>query len=231
VLKRAEPTSVAGVEDTSGATARAARCAVCAVQVPRYDHYCAWVDEPVGAANHRVRRSLSIPRPLGGPLAVCSLLAGHLLTQRPMDRPSPPQAYLAYVLCMLATCTVGGAQLLAAADVRWTRVWRHNESSLLLSFACYGLAAACAVGALLVHQLLLVLSGSTAYEARQRRRGGGDVSGHEGDASTPAVPPAPITCKGHVDAFLRQTAPLSAVAAAAFAGRAVSNVATKDPSL
>jgi hypothetical protein len=39
----------------------------------------------------QVRCSLSIPRPLGCPLTLCSLLAGLPLTQRPADRNSPPQ--------------------------------------------------------------------------------------------------------------------------------------------
>jgi hypothetical protein len=41
----------------------------------------------------KVRCALSIPRRLGCPtLAVCSLLAGPVLTQMPIDRDSPPQA-------------------------------------------------------------------------------------------------------------------------------------------
>ena len=52
-LKRIDPTSMAGVADSSGASARSHLCAVCAIRVPRYDHYCSWVDEPIGSANHR----------------------------------------------------------------------------------------------------------------------------------------------------------------------------------
>jgi hypothetical protein len=56
-----------------------------------------------GANVHlRVRRWLSIPRPLGCPLTVtgCLLLAGPPLTQRPMDRDSPPQDALDGVSAM-----------------------------------------------------------------------------------------------------------------------------------
>ena len=45
--------STAGVADSVGATSRAVVCPVSGLWVPRYDHYCAWVDEPIGAANHR----------------------------------------------------------------------------------------------------------------------------------------------------------------------------------
>ena len=38
--KRIDSTSVSGVADKPGALARAVHCAVCAVSVPRYDHYC-----------------------------------------------------------------------------------------------------------------------------------------------------------------------------------------------
>lgn len=53
VIKRADPTSATGIADAAGAAARTHRCGVSGARVPRYDHYCAWVDEPVGAANHR----------------------------------------------------------------------------------------------------------------------------------------------------------------------------------
>ena len=60
LIKRIDPAHLpadAAVADANGAAARAVRCAVCGVHVPRYDHYCAWVDEPIGACNHRAYAS------------------------------------------------------------------------------------------------------------------------------------------------------------------------------
>eukprot|EP00900_Chrysochromulina_parva_P026897 jgi/Chrpa1/8841/Chrysochromulina_OHIO_Genome00021181-RA len=133
IIKRTEPTLLrSDVADASAALSRAVRCAVCGTHVPRYDHYCAWVDEPIGAANHR--------------------------------------AYLGFVTCMLLTCAIGAWQLLSYEGRRWCtwqRVLYANESSLLLSCGLYGAAVGVAVGALLVHQCLLMLAGRTAYEARR----------------------------------------------------------------
>lgn len=48
-----DATSARGAADEAGANARAARCPVSGHLVPRYDHYCAWTDRPICAANHR----------------------------------------------------------------------------------------------------------------------------------------------------------------------------------
>ena len=179
IIRRVDPTCVEAIADADAATSRTHRCAVCGVRVPRYDHYCAWVDAPIGAANHR--------------------------------------AYIAFVAAMIATCAIGSAQLLHAAGVDFSDAWRTNASSVLLSFGLYGMAIACAVCALLAHQLSLILSGYTNIEARHRGRPAAD-----GDKPMP-VPPS--TVNGCVSSFLRQTAPLSATLAAAWAGRGASATA------
>jgi len=51
--KAGDVSSTGGVLDAAGASSRAVVCPVSGVWVPRYDHYCAWIDEPVGASNHR----------------------------------------------------------------------------------------------------------------------------------------------------------------------------------
>lgn len=51
--KLCDVSSTAGVADAAAASARGVICAVSGAWVPRYDHYCAWIDESVGAANHR----------------------------------------------------------------------------------------------------------------------------------------------------------------------------------
>ena len=155
LVKLADPMSTGGIPDAAGATTRANRCAVCDLLVPRYDHYCAWVDEPIGAANHR--------------------------------------PYLAFVTCMLTTCAVGGVQLISAACARgWSArvAWARNESSVLLSFGLYGTVVAGLVAALLAHQIKLILSDQTGYEARK----GIGAAGH--------------TKRRPVKSFLAQTAPL-----------------------
>ena len=80
LVKRVDPTSCADACDAAGAAARTYRCAVCSVSVPRYDHYCAWVDEPVGAANHRAYlgfvASMSSTCLLGGAQIVSVVMAG-----------------------------------------------------------------------------------------------------------------------------------------------------------
>lgn len=142
IVKRVDPTNALDAADAAGAVARGAVCAVCAVRVPRYDHYCAWVDEPIGSANHR--------------------------------------AYLAFVASMFLTCAIGGLQLISAAIANgWSghAMWEANRSSVLLSCGGYGLAIACAVAMLLTHQLMLLSSGHTTYEARRERRSGGNGSG------------------------------------------------------
>jgi hypothetical protein len=183
MIKRTDATRCTAAVDSAGANGRSVQCAVCLVTVPRYDHYCAWVDEPVGAENHR--------------------------------------AYLGFVTSMLLTCWVGSSQFLAAAHARgvsWHGVWALNQSSLLLSCACYGFLVGCAVFALLVHQLALIASGQTAYEARRRGREGGPHTGGNVDA---AVPKAGIHEGSQTEApapwraFLRQTTPLRAMLAVA----------------
>ena len=82
----------------------------------------------------------------------------------------------------------------------WRSVWQDNVSSVHLSFACYGFAVASAVFALLAHQLQLILTGRTAYDARR-----GEVSGESGGMAD------------RVEGFLSQTAPLSATLASALA--------------
>jgi hypothetical protein len=164
IVKRVDPTNAIDATDAAGAAARGAHCAVCAVRVPRYDHYCAWVDEPIGSANHR--------------------------------------AYLAFVTSIFLTCLIGGLQLVSAAVGNgWSgrAMWEANRSSVLLSCGGYGLAIACAVAMLLTHQLVLLWSGHTTYEARKERRSGGRGSG--------------LGC------FLDQTSPLSASLVASLRAR------------
>lgn len=176
LVKRVDPTGCLGVRDPDAATARSERCKVCAVRVPRYDHYCAWVNEPIGAANHR--------------------------------------AYLLFVVSMSSTCIVGGVQLiLAASRGGWSPrlAWEGNRSSVLLSCGCYGMAVGTAVSALLLHQVVLVWSGRTTYEARKERHRGGE-------AATPAeAVRRPLSHSFR--SFLDQTAPLTVTAAAALRGR------------
>ena len=75
---------------------------------------------------------------------------------------------------MLATSAVGSWQLLASATrdgIRsWWRPLLSNQSSLRISAGLYAAAVGLAVGALLIHQLGLISTGSTAYEARRRGR-------------------------------------------------------------
>ena len=177
VLKRLDPVALRGdIADSDSACGRSVRCPVCSVQVPRYDHYCSWVDEPIGAANHR--------------------------------------AYLCFVLAMMITCGVGAGQLLSYELRRWC-TWRRillsNESSLILPFAFYGAAAAIAVAALLLHQLALLVSGRTAYEARRdwRRR---EAEVRASTDSTSSTHRSLGTWREHLDDFRRQTAPILASA-------------------
>ena len=62
-----------------------------------------------------------------------------------------------------------------------------GREGVLLSCGGYGLAIACAVAMLLTHQLMLLWSGHTTYEARKERRSGGRESGlgHFLDQSVP----------------------------------------------
>ena len=167
LVKRADPSSCAGVADAESATARSVRCAVSGIKVPRYDHYCAWVDEPVGSSNHR--------------------------------------AYILFVWSMLCTCLIGAYQMYDANQIRfgwtWSVAWATNGSTMLVSFALYGIAVGLAVMALLVHQVMVIVSGSTAYEARRK------------------VAPASGGLWEHVQSFERQTATLSATVVAAWVGR------------
>uniref|UniRef100_A0A7S2DAC2 Palmitoyltransferase n=1 Tax=Haptolina brevifila TaxID=156173 RepID=A0A7S2DAC2_9EUKA len=195
MCKRVDATSTAGVADVQGAAARAVRCRVCRVLVPRYDHYCSWIDEPVGAVNHR--------------------------------------AYLGFITAMLATGAVGSWQLLGSSVVPGASQWaalRSNQSSLRLSFGLYGLAVTLAVGALLAHQLTLVSTGRTAYEARDRGRGphtcsssgdgeacrnSSEGSGNWRGGSTGAQ----AGWVAHWRCFARQTSPLSVLLTVVLAGR------------
>ena len=101
---------------------------------------------------------------------------------------------------MLATCLIGGTQLVLAAlrgGYGWSAFW-SNRSSLLFSGGCYGLAVALAVSALLIHQSSLLLTGRTTFEARK------------GIAYEAAE--RPLSC------FLKQTTPLGAVLYGAIRG-------------
>ena len=131
-MKRVDPSRTDGLAEAGCAVARSVHCAVCGITIPRYDHYCAWIDEPIGSANHR--------------------------------------AYVGFVACMLATCVVGAWQLGSREMGAWRQVYANNASSFLLAGALYGIAIAIAVGALLAHQISLISAGTTAYEARRRRR-------------------------------------------------------------
>jgi len=79
-----DPSSTRGVADAAGAEGRAARCAVCGVQVPRYDHYCAWTDAPIGAANHRAYLGF-----VASLLAACVVGGAQLAAAAVAARPLP----------------------------------------------------------------------------------------------------------------------------------------------
>ena len=79
-----DPSSTRRVADAAGAEARAARCAICGVQVPRYDHYCTWTDAPIGAANHRAYLGF-----VASLLAVCAVGGAQLTSAAVAARPLP----------------------------------------------------------------------------------------------------------------------------------------------
>jgi palmitoyltransferase len=79
-----DPSSTRRVADAAGAEARAARCAICGVQVPRYDHYCTWTDAPIGAANHRAYLGF-----VASLLAVCAVGGAQLASAAVAARPLP----------------------------------------------------------------------------------------------------------------------------------------------
>ena len=164
-IKRVDAASTAGVADVGGAMRRAHRCAVCAVLVPRYDHYCSWVDEPIGAANHRAFLAFVLSMVLACSIGACQMLQHMAAPAAALHREGSPSAG-------------GGVADLAPApwSVRWWGWWwwrtlvEANASSPLLSFTAYALAVSLAVGALLVHQLSLVAAGTTTHGARRRAR-------------------------------------------------------------
>ena len=84
LVRATDPSSTRRVADAAGAEARAARCAVCGVQVPRYDHYCAWTDAPIGAANHRAYLGF-----VASLLAVCAVGGAQLAAAAVAARPLP----------------------------------------------------------------------------------------------------------------------------------------------
>ena len=108
---------------------------------------------------------------------------------------------------MTGTCFIGAVQLYTANQIRfgwtWSYGWSNNASTILLSCSLYGVAVGLAVTALLTHQIMLIGSGRTAYEAR-RHKAGGLGSGASWE---------------HIRSFERQTATLSATVAAAWVGR------------
>ncbi|KAL1508349.1 hypothetical protein AB1Y20_004459 [Prymnesium parvum] len=184
VLTATLPPTLDGVADAKGAAARAVSCRVSGLLVPRYDHFCFWIDQPVGAHNHR--------------------------------------AFLGFVLSITLTCAVGAyllAQHAAAEGWEWSRLLL-NESSLLVVCSLYGGAVACATSALLVHQLLLIGSGRTMYEARRRRRTPeGAVKAGAAQAADDTAksvrytgsfrpPPEPLSWWANLHEFRAQTAPL-----------------------
>ena len=137
-VRGVSPESARHVADAAGAEARAVRCAVCGHAVPRYDHYCAWTDSPIGAANHRAYLCF-----------VVALLCGCALggTQ-------------------LASAAVARRGVEGLAGV-WATL-SSGRSGLLLVCALYAAVVTLPLVALLSHQLLLIARGVTTYEARKR---------------------------------------------------------------
>jgi palmitoyltransferase len=121
--------SLAGIADAAGASARAVVCPVSGISVPRYDHYCAWIDEPVGAANHRPFVLFLVCM-----LATCLLGMGQLMRLHPSsetwaqllqaNRSSLFLACFAYGL-IIAVCV---ASLLAhQLHLLWSGSTTHEE--------------------------------------------------------------------------------------------------------
>lgn len=127
--KLCDASSLAGIADAAGASARAVVCPVSGLLVPRYDHYCAWIDEPIGAANHRPFVLFLVCM-----LGTCALGMGQLVRLRPSsagwmqmlqaNRSSLFLACFAYGM-VIATCV---ASLLAhQCWLLWSGTTTHEE--------------------------------------------------------------------------------------------------------
>ena len=192
-----DPSSTRRVADAASAEARAARCAICGVQVPRYDHYCTWTDAPIGAANHRAYLGF-----VASLLAVCAVGGAQLASAAVAARPLPGVGVIMQLRAgrvgLLVACA--RPRRLASLPIPRThpclctpRVCTPSVSELRLSrCAAYAFAVALALAALLAHQVSLLARGLTTYEARKGR------------AATPGGG------AGRLATFLRQTAPLLA---------------------
>ena len=192
-----DPSSTRRVADAAGAEARAARCAVCGVQVPRYDHYCAWTDAPIGAANHRAYLGF-----VASLLAVCAVGGAQLAAAAVAARPLPGVGVVMQLRAgrvgLLVACAAHAAlpPSHAALPLHAARLHPFTSGTALSRCAAYAFAVALALAALLAHQVSLLARGLTTYEARKGRAaapGGGGGGGG-----------------GRLATFLRQTAPLLA---------------------
>ena len=78
-----------GVADAAAAELRGARCPVSGVAVARFDHFCSWLDMPIGAANHR--SYLSFVASIAAASAVGGLsLAAEACASPPLRRRATP---------------------------------------------------------------------------------------------------------------------------------------------
>jgi palmitoyltransferase len=155
--------------DTRARTAtRAHRCAVSGLLVERYDHYCAWVDAPIGRGNHRAYLCF-----VAATAAASACNGAHV-------------AAGALARCGEASSSAGSAKL-AMALSRCARLHARTGAGSLDIAICAMMAVTClAVGALLIGQCLLISQNLTGYEARHIHRidylvdgaaGGADDSG------------------------------------------------------
>ena len=176
-----------GVADAAAAELRGARCPVSGVAVARFDHFCSWLDMPIGAANHR--SYLSFVASIAAAAAVGGLsLAAEACASPPLRRRGDPDD---------AAC---------AALVVF-----HGRSSVALAAACYAIAAAVLVGALLGFQCSLVARGVTHYELRHPEHAAHSAEQLDARAAAAAAPPPPprgAFDRRHLGDFLRETAPI-----------------------
>ena len=147
-----DPTRTERIADARGALRRSGYCALTTLNVPRYDHYCAWIDASVGAANHRPARGLQQQcfTSCRGLQQKCLLACPCM----PISR-RPLRPFLAFVCSLLLTCALGSAQYFQHAARRgWSvSALKSNQSCLTAACALYGVAVTSALAALLLHQV------------------------------------------------------------------------------
>jgi len=140
---RAAPPSAEGVADLAAACERATRCPIFGEVIPRYDHYCGWIDRPIGSANHRAYIGFIVL------LLIASVDFGVVLLH-----------------ALHATHATVHQPPLPLGDML-----QSNHSHSFLASAAYAFAVAAALSALVAHQLSLIIwHGLTAHEARHLER-------------------------------------------------------------